>query len=84
MMAYSCYPNYLGGKRILSSRPIQAKIASKTLSQNQNTNKKGWYVSQMVEHLLSMCEALGSIPVQQKRKRKTLEDVLILAIVISQ
>jgi hypothetical protein len=38
----------------------------------------------MVEHLLSMCEALGSIPVQQKRKRKTLEDVLILAIVISQ
>jgi hypothetical protein len=35
---------------------------SKTLSQKQNINKKGWVVAQVVEWLPSKCEAPSSIP----------------------
>jgi hypothetical protein len=59
----ACNASYSRGRRISSSRPAWAK--SETLSKKQ----KGWGMTQVIEHLPSMCRLLISILTYCKRKK---------------
>jgi hypothetical protein len=63
VVVHTCNSSYSRGRgrRILSLGHPWSKVRE-TLSQKQNTNKRTGGVSQMVECLLSMSKALGSIP----------------------
>jgi hypothetical protein len=63
--ARTCLKNkisYLGGgsRRILSTKPAQAKLRQ-NLSQTQNINKRAGGMVQLLESLVSLQEALGTI-----------------------
>jgi hypothetical protein len=49
------------GRRIMSSRPVQAKLA-RLYDRNKNKNKRACGLSQAVVHLPGMHVTLGSIP----------------------
>jgi hypothetical protein len=51
----------------MSLRPAQE--VRETPSQKLNTNKRVGDVAQVIEHLSSMCEALGSIISRAKNKK---------------
>jgi hypothetical protein len=54
----------------MSSRPAQAKLV-RPPSQKQNTNERARGMTQVVEHLPSMCEALGSIHTTARTNQQT-------------
>jgi hypothetical protein len=71
MMCHTCNPSSSGGRdrRITNLRPAWAKLARSCL-RNTAQHKRKWGVTQVVEHLPSMCEALDSIPSTIKKKKK--------------
>jgi hypothetical protein len=73
MVVHSCNLSNLGGRggRIISSRSVSARIV-RLLSPKQNKSQRIGGITQVVEHLSNMCEALGSIC--SIRKKKKLKD----------
>jgi hypothetical protein len=70
MMVHAYNPSYFGsrGKRIMYSKSPPGKV-NKTLSQNQNISKGAVDMAQVVQHLPSMCNNLGSnSSIAEKRK----------------
>jgi hypothetical protein len=66
LVAHAYNPSYSRGKdqEDCSSRPIWANSSVDPISKIPNTKRAGG-VAQVVEHLLSKCEALGSSPIPQ-------------------
>jgi hypothetical protein len=67
---HTCNSSYLGGggRRIESLRPAQEKVARPYLK-NMKTEGLGNMV-QVVDHLFSMHQALGSIPSTGRKKKE--------------
>jgi hypothetical protein len=72
MVACTYNFSYLGGRgsRIVSSRPVQAKLAKFYL---KNKNKRIGAVVQVVECLPTMDKALGSMPSTSEKKAAGLQ-----------
>lgn len=62
-MVQACNPSYL------ETEAGPAGQLSEILYQNKIDNK-GWECSSVVAWLASLCEALGSIPSNEKKKKK--------------
>jgi hypothetical protein len=69
MVADTCNPSYLGScyQEDSGSRPVGANSSQDPTLKIFNT-KKGFGVTQVVEHLSSKCEALSSNPITAKKK----------------
>jgi hypothetical protein len=50
----------------------QCKV-SEMLSQKHNTEQKNGSFAKVLKHLLSMCKALGSIPLLKKKRQPQIE-----------
>jgi hypothetical protein len=70
VVAHACNLSYLGdgGRRIISSRRAQAKLAGPY--QKQNTNKRAWSIAQEVENLPSIVRSWVQYPLLGKEKKK--------------